>query len=109
MAGNSVKAVPVALLNAAGLTGGFDVINAAGLPQSCFRIRISNLTNVGIGISFDGVTLHDGLKVGDVLDFPAQQNARGPGYVANFKKGLKIYAVSAAPGIGFIYLAGYYQ
>lgn len=108
MSGNSVKAVPVALLNAAGFTGGFDPINV-GLPQSCFRIRISNLTNVGIGISFDGVTLHDGLKAGDVLDFPAQQNARGPGYVANWKKGTKVYAVSAAPGVGFVYLAGYYQ
>jgi hypothetical protein len=108
MAGNSVKAVPVSLFNSAGLTGGFDAING-GLPQSCFWIRISNFSSVGIAISYDGATLHDALAAGAILELPVQMNARGPGYVAQWKKGTKFYAVSAAPGVGFIYLSGYYQ
>jgi hypothetical protein len=109
MAGNSVKAVPMTALNAAGLTGGLDVINAAGLPESCFWIRINNASSVGIGISIDGVTVIDFVGAGGALELPVQLNARGPGYVANFKKGTRFYAYSAAPGVGFIYLSGYYQ
>lgn len=108
MAGSNVKAVPISIFNAAGFTGGYDSMNV-GLTQPCFRIRISNLSNIAVGISYDGATLNDVIKAGDILDFPAQMNARGPGYVANFKKGTKIYGVSAAPGVGFIYIAGYYQ
>ena len=108
MSGNSVKAVPIAIFNSAGLTGGFDAINA-GLPQSCFWIRVTNYSSVGIGISYDGATLNDIILAGGTLELPVQLNARGPGYVANFKKGTKVYAVSAAPGVGNIYLAGYYQ
>jgi hypothetical protein len=109
MAGNSVRAVPVAAFNAAGLTGGYDVINAAGLSNSCFWIRIINDSTVDIGISLDGIVTNDIIRAGNTLELPVQMNARGPGYVANFKKGAKFYAIAAAPGVGFIYLAGYYQ
>jgi hypothetical protein len=109
MAGNNVKAVPLTSFNSAGFTGGYDVINAAGLPNSCFQISITNDSNVDIIVSLDGVTNSDFIRTGSTLELPVQASARGPGYVANFRKGTKIYALSAVPGIGFIYLAGYYQ
>ena len=104
---SAVKAINLSSVNAAGLTGGYDVINA-GLTHSCFKLRIINDSNVPVGISYDGINTHDHVySVSNVtLDF--QNNAGPSGYKASIAKGTKIYLIGAA-GVGTIYLAGYYQ
>jgi len=109
MAVNSmVKAVRLSGFNAAGLTGGYDVIDAAGFSEACFLIRITNNSNVDVGVSYDGVNTHDFIPNGDRIDINFQTNSQPSGKVALMAKGTKVYLVGD-PGVGFIWLAGYYQ
>lgn len=105
---NTVKAVTATSIDSATLTGSFQAINPLGLEQPCFYIRINNASNVDVEISYDGSTLNDVVLLNDKLDLKVQQNAQGPGNVANFPRGTKVY-VRGTAGIGTIYLSGYYQ
>lgn len=110
MAVNSqVKAVRVAGINTALLTGGYDVIDASGLSHSCFKIRITNESNIDVGISFDGVSTNDIILADSVYVLDLQMNSQPTGNVALMAKGTKVYVIAPAPGVGDVWLAGYYQ
>jgi len=104
---NRVSAIPISSIDSATFVGTYLVL-ADGLPKACFVIRITNACSVPVLISYDGITQHDYLKAGETLQLPVQNNAQPPGSIANFSKGLKV-SVKGLAGIGYIFLAGYYQ
>ena len=106
---NSVKAIPLASINTAGLIATFLPINAGGLPAPCFNIRLINHSNIGIMISYDGITAHDYVLRGEVLTLPYQSEAGPHNDFAYLPQGTTIYASAPAAGIGLLYLAAYYQ
>lgn len=108
MAHNYVKAIAMTSINATTFTGAYLVLNATGLEEACFMIRITNATDRAILISYDGVIDHDYLAIAGVLQLPFQSNSSPSGYVANLKAGTKIY-IKAAAGTGLVYLSGYYN
>ena len=105
---NSVQAIELTTFDAANLMATYTVINANGLQQACFLIRIVNDSNVDITISYDGATDHDFVLSNDSLIISVQNNSQPNNYIAKFSAGTKIY-VKGSAGMGTIYLSGYYQ
>src|SRR5277367_4374774 len=91
MAKGSVKAIPISIFNAAGLTNVAQPINPNGLEQACFLIRIVNGSNLTIGISYDQLDDHDVLLPDTSLQLPLQSNSSPNGYVCQLAKGKVIY------------------
>jgi hypothetical protein len=106
---STVKAVSLSSFDTAGLTGGYDVINANGLAHSCFKLRITNASDADLGISYDGTSTSDYIPSDSVVTLDLQNNAGPTGYNCVMAKGTKIYVKGTGPGTGSIYLAGYYQ
>ena len=105
---NTVKAIAMTSIDSATFTGDYQVISAAGLPKSCQIVRISNVSNRNITISYDGVADNDYLVAGAVLQLPFQSNSQSPNYCAKLAVGTKVY-VKGTAGTGLVYLSGYYQ
>ena len=106
---DSIKAIPMVTLDSATLAGVYAPINPLGLPAACSTLTVRNESNVDLAISYDGVVQHDLLEAGDWLGvLPIQMLAQPPNYRALMPKGTRIY-VSAAAGLGNIYLTGFYQ
>jgi|WetSurMetagenome_2_1015567.scaffolds.fasta_scaffold1182158_2 hypothetical protein len=112
---NSVKAITMATLDAALLDGinYFPInvvvgVNRVTLPFACFLIRIINISNTSVFISFDGVNTHDYVVAGTSLTLSFQNNASPSNYVAKPAANTMLYAFGAA-GVGAIAVAGYYQ
>ena len=105
---NIIKAIDIAGVNAAALIlGVYTPFYLMGLPQACSFIRFNNASNTDVVISFDGVTDHEFILARAFLDLPAQLLRQPSSEVAKFAKGSMI-SVRGAPGIGNIYLSGYY-
>jgi hypothetical protein len=104
---NKIYAIPLQSVNANTFTGAYTVLNA-GLPEACSMIRIMNKSNQDIIISYNGVTDHDYVQTNTTLEIDAQLNAQPNNYYASFQKNTPIY-VKAPVGVGFVYIAGYYQ
>lgn len=107
---NNVLAIEMTSIDSATLTPSpaYQVINAGGLDESCFMIRIINDSNSDVMISYDGVTDNDFIIAGQTLQLESQTNSQPNNKLANFQKGLVVYAAGTA-GVGTIYLVGYYQ
>lgn len=107
--GDRIKAIPMVTFDTATLAGAYLPINPAGLPQACSSVTVRNDSNRVLAISYDGVTQHDILPDGEILGFmPAQILSQPTNNRCLWPKGLRIY-VSAAAGIGNVYLTGFYQ
>lgn len=104
---NCIKAIPLSSISATTFTGAYQAINA-GLPFACTVLRITNNTNGGVTISYDGVTDHDFIPTLTTAQINGQANAQPNNMMAQFKAGTIVY-VKAAVGTGSCYLAGYYQ
>jgi len=104
---NRVQAVPLSSINAAGINAvTFTPINANGLPNPCFVLRVINASNTPVSISYDGINSHDYVAANSDIQIPAQSNST---HVSNANFGKRqIVSVAGTPGVGFIYLAGYY-
>lgn len=111
MVKNNIKAVALTSFNTAGAGAAYLAINAAGLDEACFNLKIHNASNIAITISYDGVNDHDYLPAGQTILFDFQTNSQPKNYVANFAKGTVVYvaSVTGAAGAGLVYLSGYYQ
>jgi hypothetical protein len=105
---SSVQAVPLTSLSSAFLTAAYDSINSAGLPQSCFLLKIVSTSTTGVTISYDGVTDHDYLPAGLTMEVNAQTNSQPNNWIANFQKGTVVW-VKGTAGTGNIYVVGYFQ
>ena len=109
MAVNSrVKAVTCQRFDTAGLTGGYDLMNAGGLDKSCFYIKIINDSNTDVEISYDAVGTHDFVPNGTSQVLNLQSNYQPAGAIALMPKGQEFYLLGQG-GVGYIYLIGYYQ
>lgn len=106
---NTVKAVPLTSLDSATFTGTFQAINPNGLPQACWQLHMTNLSNRTVFVSLDGTEEADVIAVGSTLTINSQQNMAPNNFVNKFAKGTVIYVSGAAAGTGLVYLAGYYQ
>lgn len=103
----SVKAIPIQSIASSGLLVTYQAINA-GLPESCFLLRIINGGTTNVTVSYDGVNDQDVVLAGESLQIPTplnnSQSARG----TQFNKGLIVYVRGAAGLSGTVTLAGYY-
>jgi hypothetical protein len=105
---NTVKAIPLTVLNTNTLTGVY-VLLSAGLPQPCFYLRIYNASTVGLTISYDnGTTDHDFIPPATTIAINAQTNSQPNNQVALFAKGQSIF-IKGTVGVGSVYLTGYFQ
>ena len=105
---NRVTAVPAGAIDTAVLDGSYEQLNAGGLPEACFLLRVINDSDIGLEISYDGTTQHDFVSAKSVAYLPAQSNSQPNNNVALFPKGLVVW-VNGTDGTGVVYLAGYYQ
>ena len=108
MAKNRVQAIPLSSFDTASLTTSYQVIDASGLDEACFFVRISNTSNIAVTISLDGVTDNEHLQALDELLLPVQTNSQPGGWVALLPKKQKFYLKGAGAGTGSVYLSGYY-
>lgn len=106
---SSILAIPLSVFNSAAVAAGYQAVNGPnGLPFPCVILRINNASNAAITISYDGVTDHEYLAAGQLLQIDAETNALPKSNSCSFKKGTIIY-IKGAAGIGTIALSGYYQ
>jgi hypothetical protein len=107
MASNSVKALELSTFDAAALTSSYQSMNAPGLAEACFMIRIVNNSNVAITVSYDGITDNEYVAPTSPAKLGFQQNAQPAAYVALLPKFTQVY-VKGTAGTGTIALSGYY-
>lgn len=105
---NSVFAIPLEIFDTGVLAGTYEPINANGIPNACFLLRITNAATAGLTISFDGVHDHEYIAMGATIDLPVQTNSQPNNKVALWSKGQVIY-VNGEDSTGNIYVSGYYQ
>jgi hypothetical protein len=111
--------VEMAVFDSSGLTGTYQALNGAsqyliytgsGFPDSIKSLKIYNGSNVGITISFDGVTRQDFWPAGATIILDVQANhannsAYGSGTL-NGAQGQVIYGTGSA-GVGNVYISAY--
>lgn len=106
---NRLQAIPLGIFDSAALTANFQPIYAGGLPAALAMLRIVNLGSEDIIISYDGITNHDYITAGTTFILDAQHNSQPANQVMLISKG---YALSVKfakiPGMGNIYVSGYY-
>ena len=107
---NRLVAIPLGIFNAANLTALYQPIYPGGLPHSISLLRIINRSNVDFLLSFDGATDNDFIGVDSTFFLPAQMNSQPNNQVMQISKGdLLSVKQATAPGIGTIYVSGYYN
>jgi hypothetical protein len=104
---NRVKAITLTSKASSTVTGSYAAINASGLTQACFLIRINNASNQAITISYDGTNDHDYLAANTALTFDFQANSQPNNFMALLALGTIVY-VKGTAGTGTISLSGYY-
>ena len=99
--------------DASTLTYNYQLVSDTGLSAPCFLFRIINSSTAFIVISYDGVSDHECLPAGETLNVDFQTNSRPANWVANFKKGQKIWLKMwkeyppPKPLTGMIYITGF--
>lgn len=115
----SFQCIEMAIYDTSGLSGSFAPLNGSssytiftgnGFQDDIKIMKIYNASNVGITISYDGVTNHDYWPAGATLIIDLQTNhsdnsAYGSG-VLNGRKGQIIWGLGST-GTGNLYIAGY--
>lgn len=102
----TIKAIPAGSFNVAGLGAPFALVGL--LPERLVILRIINLSNVGVGISYDGTTLNDVVVAGGERELNFITSSLPSNEAAALAKGTPIY-VNGTAGVGFVYVTGYYQ
>lgn len=107
---NIIKPIPRSSRDSATFNDTLQLLSSAsGIPGPCVILRIVNASNTLIGVSYDGVTVHDTVPANDKMQLEFQTNASPSNYVASLAKGTPIYVIGAAAGVGLVFLSGYYQ
>lgn len=101
--------IPLVVFNTATLTGSFQSMNGTGFPDTIKMLKYYNGSNVGVTISYDGVTAHDYFPAGStfILDLQANHadNSTDASGILNGRIGQKIYGTGT--GVGNFYISGY--
>jgi len=92
------------------LTGAYQAINPAGFPHACSYIKISNLSDFYVDISYDGIQGHEIVAPHTRVVLYAQASSRTSNHVAMLKEGDSVYVMDGGGGFkgGYIYLSGWY-
>lgn len=106
---NFVRPITAEWINANILGGAVYFPINTGLPKTCIQVRIWNKSNIAIDLSWDGVNLNDYIPAGDTITYQFFSTRDSGIYTPVVTKGQIFYASAAAPGVGFIYVSGYYQ
>ena len=106
---SSISAITLTSIAGTALTTSYKPVNSTGLSRSCSIIRLSNNTSKDLTVSYDGITDHEFVKAGTILQISLQSNKEVSSGVCQLKKGTVIYVKSDAAGTGIAYLSGYYQ
>jgi|SRR6185503_6785783 len=102
----SMKAIAAGTFNSASLSGTFALVGK--LPERLVILRIINLSNVGVGVSYDGTTLNDVVVAGGERELNFITSSLPSNEAAALAKGTPIY-LNGTAGVGTIYVTGYYQ
>jgi hypothetical protein len=106
---NSIFAIPLtSLASATGISATYAAINPLGLPQACWKLRITNDTDEDVTISYDGINNHEYLIAGDILEVYAGSQGQPNNFLCNFAKGTVVW-VKGTTGTGTAYLSGFSQ
>lgn len=108
MPGNKINVILLSVFNAADLDNGYQSLNPGGLPQECYRIRVTNNSGNLIFLSFDGATDGEAVLPNASIDLFPPPSAKPLSYVGVWGKGQQIWVTSATDLAGGIYLSGYY-
>ncbi len=97
---DSFQCIPLAQFDLSTLTGSFQALNGSGFAEDIKILEIYNGSNVGVDISFDGVTAHAFWPAGAtlIIDFQANHSdnsAYGSGRL-NGRKGQIIWGRTAS-------------
>lgn len=107
---NTVKAIVLTSFDSSTLSAVFQPINPAGLDRACFLVRITNDSDEGAILSYDGINSHEFIAPATTVELPTQTNSGPMNRAGYFAQGTVIYAKEATTaGTGEIYLSGYYQ
>lgn len=109
MPGDRIKFLVLTSVDVATIAGVNTPINPLGCEGACNFIRINNVSDKAIIISYDGVEDNDFLFPDSVLEVRAQQNFQPTNNRCLFHKGQIVYIRCSAGGTGHVYLTGYYQ
>lgn len=102
----TIKAIPAGSFDSASLSGTFALVG--NIPERLVILRIINLSNVGVGVSYDGTNLNDVVPAGAARELNFITSSLPSNEAAALAKGTPIY-VNGTAGTGFIYVTGYYQ
>jgi hypothetical protein len=105
---NKIQAIALTNIASSSLTTDYMAINAGGLPNACCILRLNSTSSTSVTLSYDGVNDHEFLLAGADFNISAQTNAQPQTLIANFPKGMVVYAKGTA-GTGNIYLSGYFS
>jgi len=105
---NYLNQIAISSIDSSTFTGNLQAINSAGLPNSCFKIRIINNSDRDVTISFDGTTNHDFLKSGETYELNLLSGSLPNDYGVRVRQGTVIYVSGLAGGTGLVYLSGCY-
>lgn len=109
MAGN-VFSIPMISFDSATLSGTYQTLNPLGIPEACYMIRLINKSNVDIIISYNSVDNNDYILAGTTVELTSQPNSQTTESAIFLGRGGIVYLKQAtAPGVGLVYLAGYFQ
>lgn len=111
--------VEMAVFDSSSLTSSYQMLNGtsqytiytgSGFPDSVKSLKIYNASNVGITVSFDGVTRNDYWPAGATIILDIQANhADNSAYASgtlNGAQGQVIYGLGSA-GTGNVYISAY--
>lgn len=101
-----IKAITAGSFDSASLSGTFALVGQ--IPERLVILRIINLSNVGVGVSYDGVNLNDVVVAGGERELNFITSSLPSNEAAALPKGTSIYFNGTA-GTGIIYVTGYYQ
>lgn len=105
---NNVLAIPLSSFDTSGLSTSYQAINAGGLDNPCFLIRIVNNSNTDITISYDGVTDNEFVPTKTSIPINFQANSQPQAQSAILRKGTIVWVKGAGVSTGLIYVSGYY-
>lgn len=86
-------------------------ITSGGLKETCNFIRIRNESKIDIAVSWNATDIHDIVLAHSSLElFFLNTDSKGI-YTPQIPKGtiISVASVTGNPGIGYIYLSGFYQ
>lgn len=108
MATNRIKALILKSVASSTVSGTYQAINPAGAEGPCFMLRIANLSDTAVTVSYDGTNDNEVVLANETLNISTNSIGVPAGRVALFPIGQKVY-VKGSAGTGTIYLSGYYQ